>query len=79
MLISLISLAGIQFEGEATSLNIKTTSGEITVLNNHLPLITILAPGPAKIILPNGEKKTVDTKGGFLEVNKKNQVTALVD
>lgn len=79
MYLNIISLQGIQFDGEISSLNLKTTSGEITVLDNHRPLITQLAKGQAVIIKENDEKFNFDINSGFLEIGEGNQATILVN
>ncbi len=68
MKLQIISLRGIEFEGEIVSLNLKTSSGEITVLKNHRPLITELAPGNATIVKSDGSKQSFTARSGFLEI-----------
>ena len=77
MQLSVISLKGVEFDGEISSLNLRTTSGEITVLDNHRPLITQLTKGQAIIIKKDGEKMNLDISSGFLEVGTNNQATIL--
>ena len=48
------------FDGDVSSINLRTTSGEITVLDNHRPLITELTKGAAVIIKNNGDKLNFD-------------------
>ncbi|MBI3589466.1 MAG: ATP synthase F1 subunit epsilon [Candidatus Liptonbacteria bacterium] len=79
MLLKVISLKGIEYEGDVVSLNIQTTSGEITVLENHRPLITLLKPGLAVIIEQKNQKKEMEINGGFLEVAPRNKINVLVD
>lgn len=79
MKLALYSLEGVQYEGEATSLNIRTTSGEITVLDHHRPLITILTAGMGTITTDTGEKISIPIRSGFLEVDADNTLTALID
>ncbi len=50
MQLSIYSLKKVLFEGEATLLNCKTQMGEITVLDNHEPLIGVLKAGVMKVI-----------------------------
>ena len=69
MHLNIISLKGVEFEGEIISLNLKTAAGEITVLDKHRPLMTALMPGKANIIKKDGEKTTLNIMSGFLEVN----------
>ena len=77
MKLSIVSLKGLEFDGEISSLNLKTTSGEITVLDNHRPLITQLVKCQALIIKDSGEKLNFNITSGFLEVSEHNQATIL--
>ena len=77
MKLSIVSLKGLEFDDEISSLNLKTTSGEITVLNNHRPLITQLSKGRATVIKESGDRLSFDIKSGFLVVEKGNQATIL--
>ncbi|MEK7643446.1 MAG: F0F1 ATP synthase subunit epsilon [Patescibacteria group bacterium] len=73
------SLAGTLFQDEAQALTIKTTTGEITVLNHHRPLVTMLAHGEARLKRVSGEIVRVSVESGFLEVSEKGDVRVLVD
>lgn len=77
MKLNIISLKGVEFDGEISSVNLRTTSGEITVLDNHRPLITELKKGKAVITKKNGEKLNLDIGSGFLEIGENNQATIL--
>ena len=79
MKLSVISLKGVEFDGEVTSLNLKTATGEITVLDKHRPLMTALVPGKANIIKKDGERTTLNIVSGFLEVGEASQITLLVN
>lgn len=65
------------FQGEVTSLTVPTESGEITILPDHVNLLTSIVPGEAVI---KDDKKThyIGVTGGFIEVNN-NKVTLLSD
>ena len=78
MRLNIYSLQGIEFEGEIKSLNIKTRSGEITVLDHHRPLITILNAGTAKILTNGDQKKEFKISSGLLEVNQDNKAEVLL-
>lgn len=77
MKLQIISLKGVKFDGEVSLLNLKTTSGEITVLDNHRPLITVLTKGEAVVVKKDGEKLNFKIDSGFLEVGNNNQATIL--
>ena len=49
MELKIYSLDGIKFEGSVTQVSLPTEAGEITVLKNHIPLITVLKKGSVKI------------------------------
>jgi F-type H+-transporting ATPase subunit epsilon len=66
------------YKEEIDSLTVMTSSGEITILPNHIPLVSQLVPGEltAKV---NGESNHLAVSGGFLEVRSGNQVVILAD
>jgi F0F1-type ATP synthase epsilon subunit len=78
MQLRILSLKGVEFDGQAQSFNVKTRVGEITVLNNHRPLITILESGTAKIGLPDGRIQEMKINSGFLEMDDKNNLNVLM-
>lgn len=79
MYLKVVSLKGIEFEGQIKSLNIPTQSGEITVLDNHRPLISVLKSGLATITEINNEQKELEINGGFLEVDDNNHLNVLIN
>jgi F-type H+-transporting ATPase subunit epsilon len=79
MKVHIHSLSKTLFDGEARSLTIPTTSGEITVLPHHRPLITKVATGMAKIVDEQGAESFVAVTPGFLEVSAAGVVSVLVD
>lgn len=79
MKLKVLSLSGVEYEGEVESLNIKSSTGEITILNNHRPLITTIIKGVAEIKEAGGEKMQINVKSGFLEMRPGNELNVLVD
>ena len=79
MFLKVISLKGIKYEGAASSLNIKTQSGEITILENHRPLITLLKKGIAVITDDKNQKTELEINSGFLEIAPENKINVLID
>jgi F0F1-type ATP synthase epsilon subunit len=78
MRVFIYSLEKILYEGEAKSLTAKTSLGEITVLDNHRPLITDILKSVLKVIDLNNKEHYFETSSGFLEVNNSNEVKALI-
>lgn len=67
------------FDGDIKSLTLPTEAGEITVLENHLPLVTLTRPGLIKIIDKLGKEHIIDFGSfGFLEVKPENEGTTIL-
>lgn len=79
MKLSIYSLKKILFQGEAKLLNCKTVMGEITVLDNHETLITVLSAGVIKAVENNGKEHFFPIKSGFLEVKEGNEARCIVE
>ncbi|HSR88979.1 MAG TPA: F0F1 ATP synthase subunit epsilon [Candidatus Udaeobacter sp.] len=66
------------YENEISQVSVPTMSGEITILPNHIPLISVLKAGELKIKDKTGEHNLA-VSGGFLEVRGQNEVVILAD
>lgn len=65
------------YESEINQLTLPTAEGEITVLPNHIPLISVLAPG--ELAAKKGSEEIVMAiSDGMVEV-RKNEITILAD
>ncbi len=53
---------------EVLQLTVPTKKGEITVLPNHIPLISTLQPGVIEIKTIDNKTETMAVSGGFIEV-----------
>ncbi len=51
------------FEGEVDSVSLPTPQGEITILPNHIPLISIVAPGAITIRQKDNEQMLAVSRG----------------
>lgn len=78
MKLSVYSLKNVLFQGQAQILNCKTISGEITVLDNHETLITVLSAGVLKVVDSSGKEYFFQITSGFLEVKPDNEVRCIV-
>ena len=79
MQISIYSLKNTLFKDQAKSLTCNTSLGEITVLNNHEPLISDIKEGTIKIIEKNDKLKYMQVKEGFIEINSSNEIRCIVE
>lgn len=66
------------FSGEITLLVAASTTGELGIMANHTPLITLLKPGTMHIKNADGNEELIYISGGVLEVQPK-VVTVLAD
>ncbi|MDD4271644.1 MAG: F0F1 ATP synthase subunit epsilon [Patescibacteria group bacterium] len=63
---------------EITQIILPTRTGEITVLPNHIPLVSSLIPGVIHVKKRNGQEDVISISGGFLEVLR-DKVVILAD
>lgn len=66
------------YENEIFQVTIPTMDGEITVLPNHIPLVSVLKAGELRFKDKDGEHQMA-VSGGFLEVRGKNEIIILAD
>ncbi|MEK7541519.1 MAG: F0F1 ATP synthase subunit epsilon [Patescibacteria group bacterium] len=79
MRVAIHSIQKTLYEGVAEKLICGTPQGQITVLNDHIPLITKIM-GPAVITEdPDGRRHEVALPGGILEVRPESEVVILAD
>jgi F-type H+-transporting ATPase subunit epsilon len=79
MKVGVYSLQKVLFQGDAKSVNCNTTSGEITILDHHEPLISVLAKGTITILDNQGAESYVPVESGFLEIDADGQAKFMVE
>lgn len=77
MTLKLITPEKIVLEQEVDQITVPTSTGEITILPNHVNLVTEVIPGEM-IVKIKGKEDYIAVTGGFLEV-RSNEVSALLD
>lgn len=73
----LIAPDGVKYEEEAEEVILPTQDGQIAVLANHEPLITLLKPGEI-IIKSDNKEHYLATEGGIVEISQ-NLVKIMAD
>ena len=63
-------------EEQVDSVTVPTTEGEITILADHIPIVTGLLSGDI-VAISDGEHIPMAVTGGFVEVNKKDNMTTV--
>lgn len=66
------------FSGKISMLIAKGAGGELGILPNHAPLVTLLKPGALRVVFENGTEELIYVSGGVLEVQP-HMVTVLAD
>jgi len=75
--LKIITPEGVVKEITADSITLPTESGEITLLPNHIPLVSVLCPGEITV-RAGGEEEYLSVSTGFLELHN-NKITVLAD
>lgn len=68
----------VVFSKEILHIVVPTTSGEITVLPDHIALVSVLKPGVLEVRLADNSSEIISVSGGFVEVTK-DKVVILAD
>jgi len=76
MKLEILSPEKIYFTGEVTMVTLPGKQGNFTVLENHAPVISMLAKGVV-VYRQNGEDKQIGVGEGFAEVNKNKVVVCI--
>lgn len=69
----------VVLEQTVRQISLPTTEGEITILENHVPLLTPLQAGEMRVLDSTGQEKLLAVAGGFVVVHPGNRVTVLAD
>lgn len=65
------------FDGEAKLVQLPGTGGLFEILNNHAPIISSLAKGSLRLVLPDDSEQTFDIRGGVVK-GQQNELLILV-
>ena len=66
--VELVAADRTVWSGQATMLIAKTADGDIGILRNHMPVLSLLVDGVVEITPVDGEKLFAAVDGGFLSV-----------
>ena len=57
---------GVYHDGDAVSITVKTTEGDVQILAGHADYLAALGTGTVKIVLPDASVRTAASSGGFI-------------
>jgi F-type H+-transporting ATPase subunit epsilon len=69
MFLNIIAQNKIIYQGKVSSVTLPGEKGELTILPNHIPLITSLTEGKIKVQDKNQKELFFEIESGVLEVN----------
>lgn len=75
--IRIITPENIVLDQDVDEVVLPTTSGEIAVLPNHVPVVTQIAPG-VMLVKSHGKEDPIAIDGGFVQITDKD-ITILAD
>lgn len=87
MHLSIYSIRETIFEGETASVSVPTPLGEMTVLDHHIPMVSLVSRGEIRIAAVHREQDreadhastTLPFRGGILEVRPESEVIILAN
>ena len=68
----------VVYDADVQEITVPTVLGEIGILPNHLPLVSLLKPGEMRV-KKDGVEISLVLAGGFIEVKTENRVHLLAD
>jgi len=73
-----VTLHGVTYEDEIQKVTIPTQCGEVTILENHSPLVSVLKPGEM-IIHKDGQEIPLVISTGILDIRPTGEVYVMAD
>ena len=67
-LLKIVTPDGLQFEGQAEKLIVRTISGDVAILARHINYVSPLGMGQAVVVAQDGTRRTAACIGGLLSV-----------
>lgn len=66
--VKFVATDGLVWSGDAVSVLVRTTEGDIGILKDHEPLMAALVPHGAEVVTEDGTRHVIAIDGGFLSV-----------
>lgn len=77
--IKILIPGAVAWSGEAEQINIQTTSGKITILPNHISLLSVIETSVLAIKLNDSQLKLVVISDGYLSITENNEINIVAD
>lgn len=66
--LTIVTVDTVYFDGDAMSITCPGSEGELTVLRNHEPFVSVLKKGNVRVRDKEGKEKVFEIEKGILEV-----------
>ena len=66
--VEVVAAGGITWEGDALSVIVRSTEGDLGVLPGHEPFLAALVPCAAEVLTADGNREVLVLDGGFISV-----------
>ncbi len=76
--LKIVTPDGVTYDGVADSVSLPTTTGEITVLPHHVPLVSLVQAGELRI-KKAGVETSLAVAGGVIEIRPNSEVYVLAE
>jgi F-type H+-transporting ATPase subunit epsilon len=74
----IVTPAGVIYHDQVEQVTVPTTSGEITILPKHIPIVSVLKAGEL-IIQKDGHKMGLSVSGGIIEMQPDDKLFIMAD
>jgi F-type H+-transporting ATPase subunit epsilon len=66
--VEVVSADGIVWEGDALSVIVRSTEGDLGILPDHEPFLAVMVPCAAEVLTADSHREVVAIDGGFVSV-----------
>lgn len=77
--LKVITPEGVAYERSVVSVTLPTTSGEITILARHQPIITTIRSGELRVVDESGSVEPFFVTSGLASMHQDNSLVILID
>lgn len=74
----IVTPAGVIYHDQVEQVTVPTTSGEITILPKHIPIVSVLKAGEL-IVQKDGHKMGISVSGGIIEMQADGKLFIMAD
>jgi len=77
--VSIVTPDGVVYDDEVTQVSVPTEMGEVTILANHVPMVSAVKAGELVFVKADGARVPLAVSRGVLEVRAGNKIVILTD